>query len=153
MNIKPDTIPADPAEGVADIDMDTAAAAASPLNAEQKAALQEALEDLAELNEYAAELDLPPPAPATKEAARVFLHAAAQKVPRCYAISPWEERTVVVYTQEKPGFRADIFFDDQGGASCLITRPENKKCEQRHYPKADQVANEWVFDALRNLEK
>lgn len=122
----------------------------SPPDTAQQAAFNEALEDLAELRDYAAELGLPPPDPAAKKAAQAFLHTAMQSVPRCVAVSPWEKGAVAIYAQDPSGLRVDVLFRPEGGASCYATHPEKGE-EEHHYSQAGRVENEWVFGILREL--
>ena len=114
--------------------------------------LREALDDLAELDEYAQELDMPPPSPVAKESARAFVEKAVREVPRSYTVSPWDKGKVIVSTSEKEGFGVGIYFNAEGGASCYVihpTRPKNKRNSVRHYAQSSRVANNWVFNALR----
>lgn len=152
MNSKPNPLTAAPIGDPADVGMaETAVPGAASLSAEQEAALREALEDLAGLDEYAAEKSLPPPASAAKQAAQAFLRQAVREAPRRYAVCPWSAGAVVVYTRGAEGFGADIFFGAGGDASCYVSRPEEQGDEEHHYPQAGQVANERIFAALRNL--
>lgn len=153
MNTEPDPPVALPAEGVADAGINSAGTRVARPNAEQRTALREALEDLAEIDEEADELGLPPASPVAKQSARTFLRQAARKAPCCYAISPWDKGAVVVYAQNQQGSRVDIFFDANGSASCYVNHPRHQSDEEHHYTQAKQMANEWIFAILRNLEK
>lgn len=152
MSPKPNSQVSDPSAGYAEAAGQAAKSAAVPLTAQQQAYLREVLEDLSELDEYAAELDLPPPDPAAKEAARVFLHEAMREAPRDYAVSPWNDGSVIVYAQGKKGFRVSVYFETDGSAVCFVARLNLKKSEERHFSPAEKVANEWVFEALRKLQ-
>lgn len=117
--------------------------------------LREALDELAELDEYAEELDMPPPSTVAKEAARAFVEKAVREVPRSYTVSPWDGGKVIVSTRGKKGCGVGIYFNAEGGASfynVLPTRPKNKRNAARHYSQANRVANRWVFNVLRELE-
>ena len=152
MNPKPDPEIAEPDAGYAETAGQAPKPAAPPLTAEQQGFLREVLEDLAELDEYAAELDVPPPAPVALEAAKAFLHQAVREAPRHYAVCPWTEGTAVVYTQSKNKYRVDICFDADGSASCFISRPESTQTDIREYSSAAKVANKEVFDVLREMK-
>lgn len=149
---KPDPRIAEPLTGYAVESAKRAARAPiAPLNAKQTALLREALDDLTELDEYAEELNLTPPAQAAKEAAREFLLMAVREVPRRYAVSLWEEGAVVVYAQGNKGFRVSVYFDADESSSCYVTCPPNKGIGKHHFSLTEENANKRVFDALRSL--
>ena len=125
---------------------------AEPLTVEQQVYLSEALEDLAEMDEYAAELNIAPPAPVALAAAKAFLQQAVREAPRRYAICPAPECAAVVYKQDAHQLRVDIFFDPDGSASCYINRPRSTKSDIRHYSPAAKVANKEIFDVLREMQ-
>ena len=128
---------------------------AQPSGVKPETFLREALDDLAELDEYAQELDMPPPSPVAKESARAFVEKAVREVPRSYTVSPWDKGKVIVSTSEKEGVGVGIYFNAEGGASCYVihpTRPKNRRNSVRHYVQSSRVANNWVFNALRQLE-
>lgn len=152
MIIKPNLLSADPAEEAADIGMQTAETGAAPPNAAQRDALRESLEELAEIDEYAEEKVLPPPAAVAKKSARAFLKKVAPKIPRYYAVSPWEKGEVVVHTQSANGLRMDVFFNADGGASCYFIRPGSKGNEEHHYAHAKHLSYELIFSVLRDFE-
>ena len=156
MNPKPDPRIAEPpaSVGYAETIEQPAPAKSASLTAKQQSFLREALDDLAELDEYAEELDMPPPSPVAKEAAQVFVEQAVREVPRSYTVSPWDEGEVIVSTKNEEGFGVSIFFNANGGASCFIIHPSPPRRERdtmRHYSQANKVANKWVFDALQKL--
>ena len=136
--------------------LDSAGQAVKPavalLTAEQQDYLREAMVDFEELEEEAQEEGLPPPAPLAKKAALKFLHKAIREAPRPYAVSMWDNGTVVVYTQDARTFRVSVYFRAEGGASCYATCADGTKTEDRHYAPTEKVANEWVLDTLRKLK-
>ena len=152
MNPKPNPHISEPDAGYAEAVVRPLKPAVAPLTAQQQVYLREVLEDLADLDEYAAEKDVPPPAPVALEAARTFLHQAVLEAPRRYAVCPWTEGAMVVFTQGAKGYRVDISFDADGGASCLILHPRSKETDIHRYSPAAKVANKWVFDALRQMK-
>ena len=152
MSPKPAPKIAEPSVGYAAPSVHTAKSPAVPLTAEQQNFLHEVLEELSELDEYTAELDIPPPDPSAKEAARAFLHEAMREAPRSYAVSPWSDGSVIVYAQGKKGFRVSVYFETDGNAICHIIRPRLEQSEKRHFSPAERVANKWVFEAFRNLQ-
>ena len=153
MPTKPDPQVSEPAAGYAQALERAADVRAVPLTAQQQDFLREALEDLAELDEYAAELDMPAPDPAAIEAAREFLHQAVRAVPRSYSVSPWGDGSVIVNAQGKKGFSVNVSFETNGSAVCFVGRLNLEQSEERHFSPAQKVANEWVFRAVRELEK
>lgn len=152
MSPKPAPKVAEPGIAYAETAAPAVKPAVAPLTAEQQAYLSEALGDLAELDEYAAELDVPPPAPVALEAAKAFLHQAVREAPRHYAVCPWIKGTAVVYTQSKNEYRVDICFEADGNAACFISRPQSTDTEIREYSPAAKAANKEVFDVLRKME-
>ena len=152
MPSKPDPRIGEPSAGYADATVRVQKPAAASLTARQQKFLHEVLEELAELDEYTAELDIPPPDPSAKEAARTFLHEAMREAPRSYAVSPWSDGSVIVYAQGKKGFRVSVYFETDGSAACHIIRPRLEQSEKRHFSPAERVANKWVFKAFRNLQ-
>ena len=116
-----------------------------------KAALDEALADLADLDDYAKEKSLPPPAPLAKESAQEFLRKVVREVPRCYAVSPWDGGKVVVHTRGAKGFGVGVYFNAEGGASCYVTRPGVEGNEEHHYSRLSGFPNEFILAALREL--
>lgn len=136
-----------PAEGCVDLDV------AMPLGSEAKAALEESLEDWEGLDQEADESNLPRPALVAKKAAWKFLHAVVREVPRYYAVSMWDEGTVVVHTQDAKERRIDVLFDAKGGAECFLTSPEGGDDIECYYAQAEQIDNEQVFAILRKMEK
>ena len=116
-----------------------------------KAALDEALADLADLDDYAKEKSLPPPAPLAKESAQEFLRKVVREVPRCYAVSPWDGGKVVVHTRGAKGFGVGVYFNAEGGASCYVTRPGGEGNEEHHYSRLSGFPNEFILAALREL--
>ena len=151
MHPKPNLKVAEPLAGYAEASVQTEVAR-SPLTARQQDFLREVLDDLAELGEYAAELDMPAPDPAAVEAARMFLHQAVRAVPRSYGVSPWGDGSVIVNAQGKKGFSVNVSFETNGSAVCFIARQNLKQSEERHFSPAEKAANKWVFDAFRKLE-
>ena len=153
MNPKPASKVADPGVGYAEPAGRAAkSATAPPLTAEQQSILREVLADLAELDEYAAETYMPPPAPVALEAARAFVHQAVREAPRHYSVCPLPEGTAVVYTQSKNKIRVDICFDADGSASCFINHPRSTETEIHQFYPAAKVANKEVFDVLREMK-
>ena len=135
-----------PTEGCVDLDV------AMPLGSEAKAALEESLEDWEGLDQEADESNLPRPALVAKKAAREFLLKVIPEVPRYYAVSMWDEGTVVVHTQDTKERRIDVFFDAKGGAECFFTPPCGGDDVMRYYPQANQAASGELFAALRKMK-
>lgn len=148
---KPAPKVSEPLTGYAEVGKRASKASALPLSPKQTAFLREALNELSELDEYADELHLTPPAQAAKEAARAFLQVAVREVPRAYSVSLWEEGAVVVYAQGKKGFRVSVYFDAAESPSCYVTSPPNKGIGKYHFSLAEESANERVFAALRKI--
>ena len=153
MPTKPNPQVAEPGESYVEAAVRAVKPAVVPLTAQQQAYLREGLAELSELDEYAAEKSVPPPAPAAIEAARAFLHKAVREVPRRYGLCPWERGEVVVFARGATGYGVDVFFNAEGGASCFVTRPDSTENKKRRFSPAEEVAGEWVFDALREIKE
>ena len=113
--------------------------------------LSEALEELGELEEYAAESELSPPAPLAKESARKFLRKVVRESPRCYAVSPWDGGKVVVHTRDAKGSGIGVYFSAEGGASCYVTVAGEGRNRRAHYDSARDLPDSFVLEALRKL--
>ena len=153
MDPKPNPKIAEPSAGYADALERAVDPGIAPLTAGQQGFLREVMVDFEELEEEAKEKDLPPPAPAAKKAALAFLHAVVREVPRPYAAGMCDGGAVVVCAQGAKGFRVDVYFEADGDAMCFVTRPSLEQSEERDFSPAEEVACEWVFDALRKLGK
>ena len=107
--------------------------------------LAAALEELADLDAYAAEVALPPPAPMARKAARKLLEKLVRMAPREYDLSPWENGGVVVYSCGGPGRRVSILCDERGEASYLVIHPDPKR---EVFPTPAQAVQELPMDIL-----
>ena len=152
MNPKPDPKIAEPSAGYAASLERAADPGAVPLTVQQQDFLREALVDFEELEEEAQEKSVPAPSPVAKEAALKFLHQAIREASIPYAFCMWEKGTVVVYAQVARKFRIDAFFDADGSASFHVSYPEDEGQEHREYARAEDMANEWVFSILHNMQ-
>ena len=117
----------------------------------QQALINQAMEDLADLDHEAERAGLPAPTPAAKEAALSFLYTAARKAPRDYGLHLWHEGTVVVHAQGATDSRISIYFEPDGNATCFVIRPNSTQNEYRYFSPAKEVACEWVFGVLGDL--
>ena len=111
--------------------------------------LAEALSELEELDDYAAEEDLPPPSPIAKNIARDILNQLTSILPRYYAVSPWEDGDIVVFS-EGSGSRVSVFCRANGGASLYVNFPNNRDYEH-HCTLAEDLPVDSVIDALEKI--
>ena len=111
--------------------------------------LAEALSELEELDDYAAEEDLPPPSPIAKNIARGILNQLTSILPRYYAVSPWEDGDIVVFS-EGSGSRVSVFCRANGGASLYVNFPNNRDYEH-HCTLAEDLPVDSVIDALEKI--
>lgn len=112
--------------------------------------LAEALGELEELDDYAAEAEMQPPSPVAKKAARFLLKQLARTLPRDYAVSLWEDGDVTVYSSGGLGWRVSVDFHADGGATILVTRPDKRSREQ-HYESAQDLPIGVVVAALKEM--
>ena len=111
--------------------------------------LAEALDELAELDDYAKEEEFDPPSPIAKELARKLLEELTRELPRYYAVSLWEDGDVVVYSASA-GWRVSIYCRANGGASFYVNSPDKRDYEG-HYESASDMPIALIFDALKKL--
>ena len=111
--------------------------------------LAEALSELEELDDYAAEEEFSPPSPIAKKIARDILNQLTSKLPRYYALSLWEDGDVVVYSAGADS-RASVFCRANGGASLYVTLPDNHDYEY-HYTLAEDLPVDSIIDAMKKI--
>ena len=111
--------------------------------------LAEALEELGELDEYAAESGLPPPSPNAVRFARRILEKVVRAVPLYYSVSPGEGGKVAIQAGDGRENAVSLLCDAAGGASCYVSVDgENRRA---HYDSAGRLPDSFVLDALRQL--
>ena len=108
--------------------------------------LANALAELEELDDYAAENELTPPAPAAKKFAREILEVLAARAPRHYSVSLWEEGDVIVYSGNTE-WRVSIYCRADGGAACYVSSPNNHDHDSAYQCAQDMPVNP-IIDAL-----
>lgn len=106
--------------------------------------------ELAELDDFAAEVEAEPPSPAAKKTARLLLAEITRIVPRYYAVSPWEKGAVVVQSSGGKGHRVSVYCEADGGASFYVTRP-GRGTEKVYYPPESALPAKPVIQALKEL--
>ena len=111
--------------------------------------LDEALRQLAELDDYAETGEHLPPSPTAKKSAQNLLGILARKAPRDYMISLWEDGDVVVYSGGA-GWRVDIYCRANGGAAFYVSSPDKRDYEG-HYQSAQDMPASLIIDALKNI--
>ena len=111
--------------------------------------LAEALSELEELDDYAAEEEFSPPSPIAKNIARGILDQLTSILPRYYAISLWEDGDVVVYSAGADS-RASVFCRADGGASLYVTPPNNRGYEI-HCTLAKDLSIDSIIDAMKKI--
>ena len=118
-------------------------------NQASEKSLADALSELEELDDYAAEEDLPPPSPTAKKIAEDILHHLTSKLPRYYAVSLWEDGDVVVFSADS-GSRASVFCRTNGGVSLYVNFPGNRGYEL-HYDQAGDLPLDSIIDAMNKI--
>ncbi len=118
------------------------------LQASEKS-LADALSELEELNDYATEEELSPPSPTAKKIAEDILHHLTSKLPRYYAISPWEDGDIVVFS-ERAGLRVSVFCRANGGVSLYVNSPHNHDYEI-HHTLAQDLPIDSIIDAMKKI--
>ena len=118
-------------------------------NQASEKSLADALSELEELDDYATEEELPPPSPTAKKIARNILNHLTSKLPRYYAVSPWEDGDVVVFS-ERAGLRVSVFCRANGGASLYVNTPNNNDYEI-HHALAQNLLIDSIIDAMKKV--
>ena len=118
--------------------------------AERKKYLEEALQDLDEVGEYAEEDGLDPPSSVAKEIAKEFIQKLVYKKPRVYDTSLWEDGDIVVYASGN-GYRVSIYCRANGGASLYVNTSERTE-SAHHYPEARKLPFSLIVDALSKID-
>ena len=113
--------------------------------------LAEALEELEELDEYAAESGLPPPSPTAVKFARRILESVVRAVPLYYSVSPVEGGKVAIQAGDKRKNAVLLLCDADGGASYHVSVDGENRHE--HYDSARRLPDPFVLEALRKLER
>ena len=113
--------------------------------------LSEALEELGELEEYAAESELPPPAPSAVESARRILEKVTREVPLYYSVSPGEDGDVAIQVADNHKNGVMILCNAEGGASCYVSMAGEGQNRRAHYDSARDLPDSFVLEALRKL--
>ena len=108
--------------------------------------LANALTELEELDDYAAENELTPPAPAAKKFAREILGVLAARAPRHYSVSLWEGGDVIVYSGNTE-WRVSIYCRADGGAACYVSSPNNHDRDSA-YQRAQDMPVDRIIDEL-----
>ena len=111
--------------------------------------LTEALSELEELDDYAAEEEFSPPSPTAKKIARDILNQLTSKLPRYYALSLWEDGDVVVYSGDADS-RVSVFCRANGGASLYVDSSNNRDYEC-HYTLAEDLPIDSIIDAMKKI--
>ena len=118
-------------------------------NQTSEKSLADALSELEELDDYAAEEELPPPSPTAKKIARNILNHLTSKLPRYYALSLWEDGDVVVFSAGA-GSRVSVFCRANGSASLYVNTPNNRGYEH-HYDQVEDLPIDFIIDAMKKV--
>ena len=96
--------------------------------------LDEALQDLDDLEAENREEGLPPPAPEARRMARHILEQVAREFPRYYSVSPWEDGAVVLGAGGGKGHRLSVCCRADGSVFVLVIRPSGDADEKQCPP-------------------
>ena len=111
--------------------------------------LDEALRQLAELDDYAETGEHLPPSPTARKSAQNLLGVLARKAPRDYMVSLWEDGDVVIYSSGA-GWRVDIYCRANGGVAFYVSPPD-KRSYERHYPAIQDRPVGDIINALKKI--
>ena len=117
-------------------------------HAEQKS-LAGALDELAELDNYAIEEGLSPPSPVARQLAKNVLIKLASELPRNYTISLWEDGDVVIYSTGA-GRRVSVYCRADGGVAFYVNSPDGSDYEG-HYQSGQDMPMDIIIDALQKI--
>lgn len=143
MNPKPNPQIAEPSAGYAE-----AVGRVAPPCADPAAA---SFAEFAEIDEEAADLDIPPPSAKVKTVAKRILTALADEFPRYYAVSPGEGREVAIQASAGMGKgKGVLIICDDKHVSCYVTM--NFKSRRAHYDIEEKnLPDSFIRDAIREL--
>lgn len=144
MTPKPDPEIAEPAIGYAQALKREAQAGDHP-------SVAASFKEFAELDEEAADLEIPPPSAEVKAVAKRILTALVQEFPRHYAVSPGEGREVAIETSVGTGKgHGVLIICDEKNVSCYVTK--NGDSWRAHYPLTDKnLPDAFIRNAIRDL--
>ncbi len=111
--------------------------------------LDNALNELAELDDYAAESELTPPVPAAKKFAREILGILTSRAPRHYSVSLWEDGDVVIYSGNTE-WRVSVYCRADGGAAFYVSSPNNHDHDSE-YQLAQDMPVDPIIDTLNKI--
>lgn len=108
----------------------------------------EAMEDFAELDDYADEVGVSRPSPAAKQTAQRIVGKICAAVPRYYSLGPWKDGGVVIEYNNAKKSGVIIYCDKDGGASFFVMHPGGCAYQKRSEDYDETVVGE-VIDRLR----
>ena len=113
------------------------------------APLAEALHDLNEINDEAAEKGIAPPSESTIANADRLLRATYNILPRQYLVELLPEGVIAITIPG--GFRRSVmlFCESDGGALCSVNM--KGKHRRKRYPHTDQLPDRFIREALNEL--
>ena len=111
--------------------------------------LDDALAQLAELDDYAEAGEHSPPAEPAKESVKYFLEIFAREVPRDYMVSLWEDGDVIIYSSGA-GWRVDIYCRANGGVSFYVNPPDKRGYESHYHATRDRPVGD-IISALKKI--
>ncbi len=115
------------------------------------APLAEALRDLSEINDEAAEKGIARPSESTIANADRLLRAIYDILPRQYLVELLPERVIAITVPG--GFRRSVMLlcESDGGALCSVNMNGNHR--RKRYPHTDQLPDTFLRDALDELRQ
>ena len=108
-----------------------------------------ALNELAELDDYAEESGLTPPSPVAKKFAREILGILTSRAPRHYSVSLWEDGDVVIYSGNTE-WRVSVYCRADGGAAFYVSSPNNHDHDSE-YQLAQDMPVDPIIDTLNKI--
>ena len=122
-------------------------------NSSADSLVAESFKEFEQIDEEAAEMEVPPPGEGVKKTARRILAALAREFPRYYLVSPGDNRDVTIQASAGMGKgRGVLIVCDGDGVACFVTM--NGKNSRRRYDTkaAKNLPNKFIRTAIRNLE-
>lgn len=111
----------------------------------------DAIVEIEDLDDYAAETEMEPLSPVAKKLARRLFDEFFLAVPRRYAFSPWEKGAVIVQANGAKYHSVSVYCRANGGASLYVFRPQG--CVQEsHYHLPEAIRTDEIIKALKGLD-
>ena len=113
--------------------------------------LTDALDDLKECQEEAAEQGFPKPTQTAVDNAERLLQAMFKLLPRRFEVYPMPSGAIAIQASKAPEIAISVLCDSDGAVHCLVSAPDHFR--RARYSTADILPDGFLYDALKDLER